>query len=84
MTTERAINQTSQTARTATHDAPRSFLFVITSKPTHYHSKTYSLSPQNLFVIIQNLLVMTENLNVGLYIYWTGLRPISYLFGQVR
>ena len=28
MTTERAINQTSQTGRTATHDAPRSFLFV--------------------------------------------------------
>ena len=29
MTTERAINQTSQTGRTATHDAPRSFLLYI-------------------------------------------------------
>ena len=29
MTTERAINQTSQTGRTATHDAPRSFLSII-------------------------------------------------------
>ena len=35
-------------------------LLVITSKPSRYHSKTYSLSLQNLLVIIQNLLVITS------------------------